>query len=110
MEEYFEIEFGKELDLHHFHPDDTEMIVEEFLKNAIEKGYELVRIAHGKGRSKKKRRVHKILENHSNVIEYKDEGYNWGATVVRIIIAFLDTFWSASNVTFLITFTARWFY
>ena len=86
MEEHFKIEFSKELDLHHFHPDDTELIVEEFLKNAREKGYEIVRIAHGKGKSKKKFRVHKILQNNKYVDGYKDDGYNWGATLVKIRI------------------------
>ncbi len=31
------IEFKPELDLHYFHPDDTKMIVSEFLRQSAEK-------------------------------------------------------------------------
>ena len=76
------MEFGKEVDLHHFHPRDTKAVVEEFLRQAVEKGYVRVRIVHGKGRSQKKSQVYAILQGHRQVKTYHDEGANWGATVV----------------------------
>ena len=78
------IDFGSEVDLHHFHPRDTEIVVTEFLRQAVEKGYEKVRIVHGKGRSQKKKHVYKILENHPLVAGFGDEGANWGATLVSL--------------------------
>lgn len=79
-----EIEFGTELDLHHFHPDDTETLIREFLKHAKENHLKRVRIAHGKGRSKKKFRLYKILECHPDVLRFGDDGANWGATIVLL--------------------------
>ena len=74
--------FGTEVDLHHFHPKDTRVVVEEFLRQARDAGYERVRIVHGKGRSQKKLQVHAILEAHEEVISFRDDGPNWGATLV----------------------------
>lgn len=79
-----EIDFGTEIDLHHFHPDDTAAAVEEFLRQAVDKGYDRVRIVHGKGMSKKKKWVYSILKEHSRVALFRDDGPNWGATVVYL--------------------------
>ena len=79
-----EIQFGNELDLHHFHPKDTKIIIEEFIKHAIDKKLKEIRIIHGKGRSVKKREVYKYLENHKNVMIFKDDGANWGSTVISL--------------------------
>lgn len=75
---------GREIDLHHFHPSDTEMLIEKFLENAVSKKYKNVRIIHGKGKSVKKRQIHEILKSHPSVILFHDDSGNWGATVITL--------------------------
>lgn len=79
-----EIDPGEELDLHHFIPDDTEKLVNEYLLYALGKGYGRVRIVHGKGKSKIKLRVCSVLEKHPSVVSFHDDSYNWGATVAYL--------------------------
>ncbi len=76
------IKFGEEVDLHHFHPRDTKLVVMEFLEQAVEEGLSPLRIVHGKGKSQKKMVVHKILTTDNRVESFKDDGANWGATIV----------------------------
>ncbi len=75
---------GREIDLHHFHPSDTAMLIEQFLENAVKEKYKTVRIVHGKGKSVKKRQIHEILKNHPSVIIFSDDSSNWGATLVTL--------------------------
>ncbi len=82
MEKSEEIEFNDELDLHHFSPKDTSLLVNYFLQDAHSRGLTRVKIIHGKGRSAKKREVRAILENNPIVGSFTDDGYNWGSTVV----------------------------
>jgi len=77
-----EIEFGDELDLHHFAPRDTAILVEYFLRDAHARGLTRVRIIHGKGKSVKKREVYALLDRYALVSSYGDDGHNWGSTVV----------------------------
>lgn len=79
-----ELIMGREIDLHHFHPADTQLLVEKFLQNAVENRYSKVRIIHGKGKSYKKRQVYELLKNHPSVIVFKDDSVNWGATNVTL--------------------------
>ncbi len=79
-----EIEFGSEVDLHHFHPRDTGIVVHEFLKQGKEKGLSRLRIVHGKGRSQKKSQVHRLLADAPDVESFSDDGSNWGATIVTL--------------------------
>lgn len=81
-----EIPFTDTIDLHHFHPADTEILVNSFLDNAVEKKYPTVRIIHGKGKSVKKRDVYKILKSHQKVISFRDDSENWGATLVDLLL------------------------
>jgi DNA-nicking Smr family endonuclease len=73
---------GSEIDLHHFHPKDTALIVNGFIQYAVQKGLKEIRIIHGKGRSVKKREVLKLLKDHPLVEDYRDSPGNWGATLV----------------------------
>ena len=81
-----EIPFTDTIDLHHFHPADTEILVNSFLDNAVEKKFPNVRIIHGKGKSVKKRDVYKILKSHPKVISFRDDSGNWGATLVDLLL------------------------
>ncbi len=82
MEETTVIDFGDEVDLHHFHPRDTGVVIEEFFKQAVERGLQRLRIVHGKGKSQKKLMVHKMLNEDNRVDRFSDDGTNWGATIV----------------------------
>jgi hypothetical protein len=75
---------GKEIDLHHFHPSDTSMLIEIFLENAVTNKYKTVKIVHGKGRSVKKKQIHEILKSHPSVIIFHDDSSNWGSTIVTL--------------------------
>lgn len=78
------IELEDELDLHHFHPKDIKPLLREFLESAVEKEKKQVRVVHGKGQSTAKSIVLKELERSSLVRSFKDDGSNWGATIVYL--------------------------
>jgi len=75
---------GKEIDLHHFHPSDSAILIEQFIENAVREKYKTVRIIHGKGKSMKKRHIHEILKSHPSVIIFHDDSSNWGATIITL--------------------------
>jgi len=75
---------GKEIDLHHFHPSDTSMLLEKFLENAVKNKYKTVKIIHGKGKSVKKKQIHEMLKSHPSVIIFHDDSSNWGSTIVTL--------------------------
>ena len=79
-----DLEFNGELDLHHFASEDTEFLVKALLDESAEKGITRVRIAHGKGRSAKKRRIRAVLADDPRVISFTDDGTNWGATIAYL--------------------------
>lgn len=79
-----EILSGKEIDLHHFHPSDTTMLLEKFLENAVNNKYKTVKIIHGKGKSVKKKQIHAMLKTHPSVIIFHDDSANWGSTIVTL--------------------------
>jgi len=76
--------FGDEVDLHHFSPKDTKIVVLEFIKDALSNNRSVIKIVHGKGISQKKMQVQKILSSHTNVESFSDDGANWGATIVHL--------------------------
>ena len=85
MDDYFIV--TDVLDLHGFFPEQVPEIVDEFIKNALELKLYRLRIIHGKGKSKLKWAVHKVLESDPRVESFKDappEIGGWGATVVHL--------------------------
>jgi DNA-nicking Smr family endonuclease len=83
-DEITHIEPGNELDLHHFHPRDARALLHDFIDSAAEKGLHEIRIVHGKGRSVIKGIVHAELGKRGDVLSFRDEPGNWGATIVRL--------------------------
>lgn len=80
-------EIGDVLDLHTFAPSDVQSLVADYLDEALERGYDQVRIVHGKGKGVLRRIVHSVLEKHEGVAEYHLAGEGagqWGATLVRL--------------------------
>ena len=78
-----------ELDLHTFRPADISDLLSEYLSACIEEGIYSVRIIHGKGHGKLKKRVISILQKDSRVSSYKNappEAGGWGATIVELKI------------------------
>ena len=82
--EYRDIDFGYECDLHFFEPRETEAVIMEFLRQASKKGLGTVRLVHGKGKSAKKRRAYEILSGHPDVVSFRNDGANWGATLITL--------------------------
>jgi len=60
------------IDLHSFPPEEMGELVEEYLYQALEKGYREVRIIHGRGIGVQRQRVHSILARHPRVLRYYD--------------------------------------
>lgn len=74
------------LDLHTFRPEDVASVVDEYLRECLEKGIYEVRIIHGKGKGVLRRTVHARLEKNPLVRDFTlDAGpSSWGATLVRL--------------------------
>jgi DNA-nicking Smr family endonuclease len=84
MDDYSDIDFGYECDLHFFEPRETAAVVNEFIRQAAAKGMKKIRLVHGKGSSVKKREVHEILQSHRLVAGFSNDGPNWGATIITL--------------------------
>ncbi|RKY76965.1 DNA mismatch repair protein MutS [candidate division KSB1 bacterium] len=81
------------LDLHGFFPEQVEEVVKEFLLNAVKLKFRHTRIIHGKGKSRLKYEVHKILSFSPYVESFKDcapDSGGWGATCVVLKIRHSD--------------------
>jgi DNA-nicking Smr family endonuclease len=82
-----ELPIEDEIDLHTFSPRDIRVIVQEYCREAAERGFEEVRLIHGKGKGVQRRIVQSELAKHPNVAEFWDappgRGH-WGATLARL--------------------------
>lgn len=81
MSEPVELPIEDSIDLHTFQPGEIADLVEEYLYQAVSKGYREVRIIHGRGIGVQRRIVHSILERHKQVVGFRDE-MDHGSTVV----------------------------
>ena len=82
-----EMPITDELDLHTFHPRDVKTLVSDYLDECRERGFDEVRIVHGKGVGVLRETVHKTLERHPAVASYRlADGVrgSWGATIVAL--------------------------
>jgi len=73
------------IDLHTFAPRDIPSVVEEYLHEAWQRGFEEVRVIHGRGKGVQRRAVHDVLARHPAVDAYRDAPASrggWGATLV----------------------------
>jgi dsDNA-specific endonuclease/ATPase MutS2 len=76
-----------ELDLHTFAPKDVKDLVEEYVDQAAARGFDEIRVIHGKGTGALRRLVHGVLERHPLVVAFRlcDENQGgWGATKVTL--------------------------
>ena len=73
------------LDLHAFAPRDVRSVVDEYLRQAVVRGFREVRLVHGKGTGTQRAIVRSVLVGHPAVARFFDgppERGGWGATVV----------------------------
>jgi dsDNA-specific endonuclease/ATPase MutS2 len=72
-------------DLHSFVPKDVRPVVDEYLKEAVARGFSEVRLIHGRGIGFQRASVRALLAGHPLVERFFDappERGGWGATVV----------------------------
>jgi dsDNA-specific endonuclease/ATPase MutS2 len=80
-----QLEVTDVLDLHTFAPRDVLPVVEAYLEEARAKGFETVRIIHGKGKGVQRARVQAALSRTPFVESFQDGPMGaggWGATIV----------------------------
>ena len=73
------------LNLHAFAPKDVRPVVEEYLREAVARGFREVRLIHGRGIGMQRASVQALLAGHPLVLRFFDaspERGGWGATVV----------------------------
>lgn len=83
-----EIEITDVFDLHPIPPRDVKLVVEEYLRLAHEKGFQCVRIIHGKGIGVQREMVRTILARTSFVADWSDappDAGGLGATIARLV-------------------------
>jgi DNA-nicking Smr family endonuclease len=73
------------IDLHTFQPKEIHIVVEEYLYQAVERGFREVRIIHGRGAGVQRLIVHGILEKHPAVVSFRDET-DRGSTLVVLSV------------------------
>jgi len=67
-----EIPIEDSIDLHTFLPREIQIVVEEYLYQAVRRGYHQVRIIHGRGVGVQREIVHSMLKKHPAVISFRD--------------------------------------
>ncbi len=83
MTEPLEIPIEDWIDLHTFQPREVAGLVEEYIYQALLKGYTHVRIIHGRGIGIQREIVRSILKKHPQVISFGDAP-DRGATFVTL--------------------------
>ncbi|MBI4889831.1 MAG: Smr/MutS family protein [Acidobacteria bacterium] len=81
------VEITDVLDLHCFAPRDAKAALEAYLEEARERGFQALRIIHGRGIGAQREMVRKVLARTPGVTGFGDapEGAGgWGATVVTL--------------------------
>jgi DNA-nicking Smr family endonuclease len=67
-----EVPIEDSIDLHAFRPREVRIVVEEYLFQAVQRGFREVRIIHGRGIGVQREIVRSILEKHPNVVSFRD--------------------------------------
>ena len=77
-----EVPIEDSIDLHTFQPREIAEVVEEYLYQALAKGFREVRIIHGRGIGVQREIVRGILTKHPNVQSFHDAPDRGSTTVV----------------------------
>ena len=67
-----EVPIEDSIDLHTFQPAEIHIVVEEYLYQAVQRGFREVRIIHGRGIGVQREIVHSILKKHPSVLSFRD--------------------------------------
>ena len=67
-----ELPIEDSIDLHTFQPREIRIVVEEYLYQAVRRGFREVRIIHGKGIAVQREIVQSILKQHPGVASFRD--------------------------------------
>ena len=78
-----EIPIEDSIDLHTFQPREIPIVIEEYLYQAVKRGFREVRIIHGRGIGVQREIVQSILRRHPNVEGFRDE-LDRGSTLVKL--------------------------
>ena len=76
-----EVPIEDSIDLHTFQPREIGLVVEEYLYQAVAKGFREVRIIHGRGIGVQREIVRALLEKHPNVESFHDAADRGSTTV-----------------------------
>ena len=82
-----DIDVTDSLDLHAFSPKETRAVVSAYVGEARKKGFEIVRIIHGKGVGVQREIVRKALSENPDVVSFKNApefSGSWGATIAKL--------------------------
>jgi DNA-nicking Smr family endonuclease len=79
-----EVPIEDSIDLHTFQPQEISIVVEEYLYQALERGFREVRIIHGRGIGVQREIVRSILMKHPNVMSFHDAP-DHGSTTVFLV-------------------------
>lgn len=81
------VEIEEVIDLHTFTPRDIPDVVESYLEAAVDRGFDEVRIIHGRGKGVQRARVQAVLEQSPLVESFRNAPAargGWGATLARL--------------------------
>jgi DNA-nicking Smr family endonuclease len=67
-----EVPIEDSIDLHTFQPREIAIVVDEYLYQAVKRGFSEVRIIHGRGIGVQREIVRSILASHPNVAGFRD--------------------------------------
>ena len=70
------------IDLHFFAPRDIPSVVHEYLFEAQQKGFDEVRLIHGRGKGIQRQKVQKVAKAHPAVLEVRSD--TLGSTIVKL--------------------------
>jgi hypothetical protein len=70
------------IDLHSFAPRDIPSVVHEYLFEAQKKGFDEVRLIHGRGKGIQRQRVHKVAMRHPAVLDLRSD--TLGSTLAKL--------------------------
>ena len=73
------------IDLHSFQPREVRIVVEEYLYQALRRGFSEVRIIHGRGAGVQRGLVQSILKKHPAVVSFRDAA-DRGSTEVSLAL------------------------
>ena len=76
-----EVPIEDSIDLHTFQPKEVAVVVEEYLYQAVAKGFREVRIIHGRGIGVQREIVRAIIAKHPSVVSFHDAPDRGSTTV-----------------------------